>query len=298
MSFQSFHGAWPALITPATAEGEVNVPVLRDLTAHLLNKGIGGLYVCGTTGEGMFMSVAERQLVAETVIDEVNGRTPVIVHVGSIATRDAVILARHARDVGADGVASILPLFGAGLASTYLHYETIAAAVPELPFYPYLFGGQTDAVSLLRELRRRIPTLAGAKYTGPNMYELQALVAMQDANWTIFSGMDEQCAFAAMFGATANIGSTLNVMPGVYREIRAACERGDLARARDVQAQANRVIRVWFEFGFPGAFRETLRWLGFDCGEPRLPNLPLPPEQREALHAALEAAEFWELTKM
>ena len=298
MSFKQFHGAWPALITPATPEGDVNVPVLRDLTAHLLDKGIGGLYVCGTTGEGVFMSVAERQLVAETVIDEVHGRVPVIVHVGSIATRDAVILARHARDVGADGVASILPLFGAGLASTYLHYETIAAAVPELPFYPYLFGGQTDVVSLLRELRQRIPNLAGAKYTGPNLYELQALVAMQDAGWTIFSGMDEQCAFAAMFGATANIGSTLNVMPGVYREIRTACARGDLAQARDVQAQANRVIRVWFEFGFNGAFRETLRWLGFDCGEPRLPHLPLPPEQRETLHAAMEAAGFEKMTRM
>jgi len=298
MTFRQFHGAWPALITPATPERDVNVPVLRDLTAHLLDKGIGGLYVCGTTGEGVFMSVAERQLVAETVIDEVNGRVPTIVHVGSIGTRDAVILARHARDIGADGVASILPLYGAGLASTYLHYETIARTVPELPFYPYLFGGQTDAVSLLRELRQRIPNLAGAKYTGPNMHELQALVAMQDAGWTIFSGMDEQCAFAAMFGAKANIGSTLNVMPGVYREIRAACARGDLARARDVQAQANHVIRVWFEFGFNGAFRETLRRLGFDCGEPRLPHPPLPPERREALHAALEAAGFEEMTRM
>jgi len=296
MSFKSFHGAWPALITPATPEGDVNVPVLRDLTAHLLERGIGGLYVCGGTGEGVFMSVEERQLVTATVIEEVRGRVPVIVHVGSVATRDAVILARHARDLGADGVASILPPFGAGLASTYLHYETIARTVPELPFYPYLFGGQTDAVSLMRELRGRVSNLGGAKYTGPNMYDVHALIEMGDAGWTIFSGMDEQCVFATMFGAPGNIGSTLNVMPGVYREIHAACARGDLAKARDLQLQANRVTRVLHTFGFSGALREAMRMLGFDCGEPRLPNLPLAPAQRTALHAALDEAGFREAT--
>ena len=291
----SFEGAWPALITPATAEGDVNVPVLRGLSEHLIGKEIGGLYLCGSTGEGLLMSVPERTRVVDEVLDQVQGRIPVIVHVGAVATRDAVALARHAAQAGAAGVSSVLPVLSQGAESVTLHYSSIAAAVPDLPFYPYLFGGQTDAVSLMRELLARIPNLAGSKYTGPNMYEMQHLVELGAARpdgWTIFSGMDEQCAPAAMYGAPANIGSTLNVMPGLYREIRVSYLSGDLARARDLQLTGNRVTRALISFGFPGALREAARTLGFECGDPRLPMPPLPAAKRQVLHEQLDALDF------
>jgi N-acetylneuraminate lyase len=246
------------------------------------------------------------------VTAQVAGQTPIIVHVGAVATRDAVTLARHAAELGADGIASILPPFGQSLAETLVHYETIAAAAPDLGFYPYLFGGETDAIALMQMLLERVSNVAGAKYTGPDMYELQALVTAgahhrsaaahhQSADthhrsagegWTIFSGMDQQCIFAAMFGATANIGSTLNLMPGVYREIRTRYEVSDLIGARDLQLRVNRVTRVLQQFGFFGALFEALRYLGLNCGAPRLPHLPLPQDRRGALHQALVAADL------
>lgn len=295
---RSFGGTWPALITPSTPEGDVNVTVLRELTEYLLAKEVDGFYLCGSTGEGLFQSVEERKLVVEEVVDQVEGRAPIIVHVGCVATRDAVELADHAHQVGAAGVSSVLPPITESLQSTYLHYRSIAAAVPELSFFPYLYGGQTDAVTLMQELLQRIPNLAGAKYTGPNMYELKHLVDLGEGDWTIFSGMDEQCLFAAIFGASANIGSTLNFMPGVYREIRKSYERDDLARAQELQIQANRVISVLHSFGFPGALREMMRLVGFDCGQPRLPNPPLPEEKKEQLREALAAVDYEELTAM
>ncbi len=295
--FEQFQGAWPALLTPATPEGGVEVGALKELTAYLLEKGVDGFYLCGSTGEGVFLSVLERQRVVEAVSEVINGRVPIIVHVGAIATRDAVCLAEHARDVGAEGVASILPPFRRGLAETYVHYEAIATAVPELPFYPYLFGGETDALSLMKELLVRIPNVAGAKYTGPNMYELQALVNLRDAGWTIFSGMDQQCLFAAMFGSPANIGSTLNLMPGAYRALRAAYEGGDVIGARDLQVRVNRVTRILQEYGIFGAIFEALRYLGLDCGQPRLPHTPFSPERRPEFHAALEAVGFADLAE-
>ncbi|MCU0519930.1 MAG: dihydrodipicolinate synthase family protein [Anaerolineae bacterium] len=299
------HGAWPALLTPATSDGGVDDAMLRQLTAYLLEKDIDGLYICGSTGEGVSLSVAERCLVAEVVMDEVAGRVPVIVHVGALATRHAVKLARHARDLAVAGVASILPPFGRGIAATYLHYETIAAAAPDVPFYPYLFGGQVDAVMLLLELLKRIPNLGGAKYTGSDMYELQALVELTDAGrerrnaaWAIFSGMDEQCVFAAMFGSPANIGSTLNLMPGVYKQLRASYEAGDVLHARDLQVRANRVTRVLHRFGIFGALFEGLRYLGLDCGEPRLPNASMAAEQRAEFRSALDAVGFLDLAAL
>ncbi len=93
----SYRGAWPALLTPSTPDGGVDVHMLEQLTAYLLDKGADGLYVCGSTGEGVSLSVPERCRVAETVAARVAGHLPLIIHVGAVATRDAVALARHAR---------------------------------------------------------------------------------------------------------------------------------------------------------------------------------------------------------
>ena len=159
----SFTGTWPALLTPAAEDGTVDFTVLRELTEHLLSKHVDGLYVCGSTGEGIYLATAERQQVLETVIDQVGGRVPLIAHVGCVATREAAQLAHHARAAGAAGISSVLPLTNGNLDNTYLHYETIASAAPDLPFLPYLFGGQTNAVALMQGLLERIPSVGGAE---------------------------------------------------------------------------------------------------------------------------------------
>ena len=293
-----FHGAWPALITPTAPDGGVNTWALRDLTEYLIGKDVDGFYLCGSTGEGVLQSLEERKQVVEEVLDQVKGRVPIIVHVGCVATRDAVTLANHAQQVDVAGISSILPPLARSTERIYLHYQAIAGAAPELPFFPYLFGGTVDALTLMRELFGHIPNLAGSKYTGPNMYELSHLVELSQDRWTIFSGMDEQCILGAMFGAQGNIGSTLNLMPGVYREIRKSYRDGDLTGARDLQIRANRVTRVLISYGFTGALREAMGLLGFDCGQPRLPNPALPVEKRQPLRDELIDAGFAALTAM
>ena len=294
---RSFNGVWPALVTPFTAEDTVNVPVLRELVEYLIDKRVDGFYVCGTTGEGIYMSVEERKLIAEIVLKQLRGRVPAIVHVGCVSVRDAVALAQHAQRVGAAGVSSILPPFYSNPQSLHNYFATIAAAVPNLPLLTYIFGGPMDAVALMREWMK-IPNVVGTKYTGPNMYEFRHIVELRSDGWTVFSGMDEQCLFAAMFGASGNIGSTLNFMPGVYREIHACCKNGDLTRGRELQIRANKVTSVLLSFGFPGALKEVMGMLGFDCGKPRLPNLPLPEEKRDSLHTQLESVDFSKLAEM
>jgi N-acetylneuraminate lyase len=294
----TFHGTWPALITPTNVDGGVNFTVLRELVQHLLARQVDGFYVCGATGEGIFMTVEERKQVIETVHEVVAGRVPLIVHVGCMATRDAMALASHAAQVGVNGVSSLLPLLPNTAESARLHYTSIASAAQGLSFFPYLYGGQVDAVTLMRDLAQRIPNLGGAKYTGSNLFELRQLLDLAGERWAIFSGMDEQCAFAAMFGAPGHIGSTLNLMPGVYRQIRQRLAEGNLAAARDLQLRANQVTAVLFSFGFFGALREAMRMLGFECGQPRLPNLPLPEARCEEFHQALAAAGFAELTAL
>jgi N-acetylneuraminate lyase len=298
-----FQSAWPALLTPFTVEDRVNLPVLRDLVEYLIDKQIGGFYVCGSTGEGIYMSVEERKATTAAVIEQTNGRVPVIVHVGTMVTRDAVELAHHAQAVGADGVASIIPPQFGSVASIVDYYRALGEAAPDLPLLSYIFGGPADAVALMRALMQ-LPTVAGSKYTGPNMHEFRLLVELGKGatgkfGWTIFSGMDEECYFAATFGANGNIGSTLNYIPGAYREIHAAAARGDQARGVDLQLRANAITQILFEYGFMGAMKhEVMQRLGFACGQPRLPSRPFDPARKAAFHAALDAAGFDELAAL
>jgi N-acetylneuraminate lyase len=297
MKMQQFSGAWPALVTPFTQADEVNVPVVRRLVDYLVGKGIGGLYVCGSTGEGIYMTSAERKLVLETTIEQVNGRVPVIAHVGAVALPDATALARHAQAAGADGIASIIPPLYQSRQSVIDYFTALGAAAPETPLFTYIFGGPADAVALMQAMAS-IPTLAGSKYTGPNMFEFRRIVALGQGQWTVFSGMDEQCLFGAMFGASGNIGSTLNYIPGPYREIHAAVARGDQAVGIDLQLRANRITELMMQVGFMGALKAVMAHLDFDCGATRLPNASLPAEEWPALFAQLDAAGFRELTEM
>ena len=293
----TFAGFWPALITPYTPDDHINVTVLAELVDYHLGKGVSGFYVCGSTGEGAFQTVEERILVTETVMTQVADRVPIIVHVGAAVVNDAVRLAQHAQRIGAAGISSILPPVVYNLQGVVPFFERIAAAAPELPFLPYLYGFSRDAMALMRDLAH-IPNLAGTKYTGPNMYEMSQIVRFRPEGWTVFSGMDEQAALGLMYGAAGVIGSTLNFMPGVYREIYASVRSGDHARALDLQRRGNRITELMLNNGFVGAFREGMRLLGFDCGQPRLPNLPLPDEKRAALYAGFQELGFADLAAL
>ena len=143
-----------------------------------------------------------------------------------------------------------------------------------------------------------IPTLAGSKYTGPNMFEFRRIVDLGQGQWTVFSGMDEQCLFAAMFGASGNIGSTLNYMAGAYREIHEAVANGDHVRGTDLQLRANIITAQLIDVGFLGGLKAVMTHLGFDCGATRLPNAMLPQDAWQPLFTKITHSGFTELAEM
>jgi N-acetylneuraminate lyase len=291
-----FKGIYPALVTPLTADNCINVEVLQQLVEYLLEKQVDGFYIGGTTGQGLFLSVDERKQLTEVVLKQVNGRVPVIVHVGAVAVVDAIVLARHACDQGASGISSLLLPQYPNLADLVAYVEALCSSVP-LPFLAYIYGRKLNAVQLMQRLMQ-FETVIGSKYTGPNMEELKQVIALgQNGDWTVFSGMDEQSNFAAMMGSAGHIGSTLNLMPGVYRAIQDCTHKGDLAEAHRLQMRANAVTLLLLETDFASALNVALEKLGFACGQPRLPAKPFTPEQRRELNQALDASEFAELAR-
>ena len=292
-----FTGVWPALLTPLTERDHIDVTAARRLVDHLVRCGIGGLYVCGGTGEGVLLPVTERKRMAETVIEQVNGRVPVMVHVGATATADAVDLARHAELMNADAVAAVPPFYyNVGYRAVREHYELIAGA-SSLPLYLYYIPGATGVRLSAEQMWElcQIPNVQGFKYTAFDMDLLEQILSLGQGTLNVFSGPDQLFAPMLTVGVDGAIGTTYNLLPRQFCRIYEAFCGGDVAEARRLQSQANRVIDAFIRHGGLPAVKEMMRMLGHDCGYCRRPFRRLGEAEVAALRADLERIGFWEI---
>lgn len=161
-------GAIAAAVTPLTAGGSaLDEAAFGPLVRFLADGGIDGLLACGTTGEGILLSTAERKTAAEAFLDGRSDGFQIAVHAGAQTTADTVALAAHAREIGADAVAVIAPpYFPLGEDEIVAHLRAAAEACEPLPFYPYEFAGRSGyaiPVRAIERLRELAPNLAGMK---------------------------------------------------------------------------------------------------------------------------------------
>lgn len=296
----AFTGIWPALVTPLTAEGEIDGAAAESLIEDTIACGIGGLYVCGGTGEGVLLSPEKRQRMAEVAIGAVAGRVPVMVHVGAIDTAGARELAQHATAAGADAVSAVPPFYyGYSFDAIREHYRAITAAA-SVPLYLYYIPGATGAAVTPEQLLEicALDGVAGFKYTSHDLFYLSQVMAMRDPQQVnILSGPDELFLPCLSLGVDGCIGTTYNFQPRLYIDIMGACLAGDLTTARRLQFGANAVIRVLIQYGVIPATKALLGLLGHDvgCGVPPMP--PIVGERAAALKDDLVAAGFWGLLR-
>jgi N-acetylneuraminate lyase len=290
-------GVFPALITPLTEDDHINVPVARHLVDDLIRAGIGGLYVCGGTGEGVLLPLTERRKMAEAVVDQVRGRVPVIVHVGATATADAMALAAHAQGIGADAVAAVPPFYyNVGFQGIVEHYQCIAGA-SSLPLYLYYIPGATGVNLTAEQMWQlcQVPNVRGFKYTAYDMYLLEQILSLSQGTLNVFSGPDQLFAPMLTVGVDGAIGTTYNLLPRHFVKLYAAFGAGDIATTRRLQSQANRVIDIFVAHGGLPAVKEMMRMLGYECGYCRRPFRRLTEAEVAALQADLDAIDFWAL---
>jgi len=284
-------GINPALFTPLTDDGEdISPERLRRLLAFLLKQPITGLFVGGSTGEGVLLSPEERERLVEITLAEVAGQVPVMVHVGAAATRDSVRLAKHAARCGAAAVSSIPPFpFALTTASVIGHWQEIGAAT-DLPMYIYYFpalGTFTLDQALIDGLKT-IPNLAGLKFTSSDFFVMRNLIDGSDGRLRVLSGPDELCLPAQVMGAKGAIGSTYNWMAPLFCRLWDAWQAGDLATAEACQARANGFIRLIFDYEKLAAQKAIMEYLKVGCGPTRRPIRALTPDERASLFAALD----------
>lgn len=267
---------WPAMLTPLDDAGEPNLALIEPLVERFVEQELGGLFILGSTGQGVLLSLDARRLVAKRVVQAAAGRIAVMVHVGAVATADAVALARHAAQIGADAVSSVPPIYyPTSFDVTLAHYQQIGAAT-DLPFFPYHASFLQRAVPPAPEYAERLLTIAhiaGMKFTDHDLYAMSLVHQYAGGRLAILSGADELLCQAALSGAVGAIGTFYNQWGSACQRARLAFDDGRVDPARRFMAAFARAIDEILRAGSMWSFHRASMQMryGLDIGPPRQP---------------------------
>lgn len=288
-----------ATYTPFDHAGRLMLSAVARQAAHLAAAGVDGVFIGGTTGESLSLTVAERMALADAWLAPAREHgLKLIVHVGSSTLADAAALAAHADKLGVDAISAMAPSFfkPASVADLAACLAEVAAAAPATPFYYYDISQLTGVTHRSSELLERhadaIPTLVGVKYSSPDIVEFERCVAACGGRFRIYWGCDEALTAGLALGATGGIGSTYNFAAALARGVIAATAAGDPARARECQLRIVRLVDVLARHGYLRASKAVMAMLGVDAGTVRLPLRPLAAGDQAAIRGDLEAAGF------
>ena len=287
-----FQGSLPALVTPLTGEGKIDWPALERLVEWQIEQGSNGLVPVGTTGESPTLSHDEHRAVVEAVVRHAAGRVPVIAGAGSNNTHEAIDLARHACQVGADGLLVVTPYYNkptqAGLIA---HFAAVHDATDK-PIIIYNIPGRS-VVDMTPETMgelAKLPRILGVKDATGKLERVSCQRITCGADFLQLSGEDATAHGFNAQGGRGCISVTANVAPALCARMQAACLAGDYAEALRLQDLLMPLhIAIFIEPGLVGA-KYALSRLGM-CGETvRLPLTPLTAPVRARIDAAMAHA--------
>lgn len=292
-SLERFRGLFAAPHTPFGVDGRFRGATVASQYELLSEAGAAGVFLCGTAGEGLSLTLAERRAVLESWVGVTEGGIGIIAHVGHDSIRDAVELARHAAGSGANAIAAMAPTYyrPATLEQLVEFLAPIAAAAPELPFLYYDapdFNGVRFATDrLLHWGRLRIPNLCGVKFTSGDLATLARCARLGD-DWAVMLGYEHLLLPALALGIRGAIGVTFSFATPLYREIIRAFEAGEMEVAQEASERAGELALALQEFGVVRATKAIMGLVGVDCGRPRLPLGPVEGAELRALVERLQ----------
>ena len=278
-----YQGIIPAFYACYDKDGQVSAPAVRALAKYLLDKGVKGLYVGGSSGECIYQSVAERKLTLENVMAEVGGKLTIIAHVACNNTADSRELAAHAESLGVDAVAAIPPIyFHLPPSAIAKYWNDISDAAPNTDFIIYnipQLAGVALTVPLLQEMLKN-PRVVGVKNSSMPVQDIQM---WRDEGAVVFNGPDEQLLSGLAAGAAGGIGGTYAAMPELYMEIVKCFQAGQLEKGREIQNECCRIIYKMCsaQGNMYAVIKEIIRLQGGpDVGGVRAPLLNLMESDR------------------
>ena len=286
-------GILPALVTPFTDDGKaIDEERLRTLVSHCLELGVHGVVPCGTTGEFVNMTTEEKRRVIKIVIDEVNGRVPVIAATGASGTDKTVEMTRYAKDAGATAALIVTPFYlKPADRGIYEHYYTIANEV-DIPIILYNIPQCTglDLPWQMVEDLAQIPNIVGVKDSSGQLKFILAVLEKVRDKINVLCGHDEVVVAGLAAGCSGAILASANVIPDVWIQIYNHVKKGELQQARELQCKVQKIARIIVSSGAVGT-KEALNMMKIEVGPVRKPlsvGGELTYEAREEMRLDLE----------
>lgn len=289
-------GILPAMITPRTKDGDINIPALRKLIDFLIDGGVHGVFSLATTGEFYSISECEYQEILEVTVDQTAGRVPVYAGAISIGTRESIKKAEIAQKVGGIAAISVLTPYFISITQKelYNHFAAIANST-DLRVILYDNAPKTQITIKPETVAKlsTIPNIVGIKDSTGDLTNLANIIAKtRGQEFGVVMGKDSLIAGALLYGATGAVAATANVAPklvsGIYNKFMA----GDLEGAMADQYKLL-PLRDAFNLGsFPTVIKEALALIGIDCGPCALPTGPMTIEERAILIKILKGMEL------
>ena len=267
----NFNGVIPAMITSFNKDESINKEGIRKTINYLISEKVNGLYITGSTGETFLMSQEEKKQAIEIIVEEVNGRVPVIAHIGSIGTKITTELGQYAEKVGVDALSALPPFYYGFSNDEIFNYYTDISNTTNLPITIYnISHAHLMDLDMLKRLAA-IKNVKGVKYTAPTHFNFNKIKKEVGENFKIYSGMDEMSLSGLISGADGIIGSFYNLMPEMFVEIYAKVKEGNINAAKKIQEKINIIILYALgQSGYP-FIKMGLNWLGIDSGYVRKP---------------------------
>ncbi len=290
-----FKGSYVALVTPMR-NSRLDEAALRSLVEYHIDHRSDGLVPCGSTGESATLSHDEHRRVVEIVVKAARGRLPVLAGAGSNSTAETLGLVKHAAKVGAQGALLVVPYYNKPTPrGLYEHYKTVAQAT-KLPLILYNIPGRTGInmpVQTVIQLAHDCPTIVGIKEASGTMdYTSELFAALDRRRFTVFSGDDSLTVPLMALGAQGVISVVANILPEAMADLCRSAIAGRFDHARELHLQMYPVMRALFYETNPIPVKTAMAELKLCGPELRLPLVPMSPEPKKKLLAALKACSL------
>ncbi|MCI8465488.1 MAG: dihydrodipicolinate synthase family protein [Lachnospiraceae bacterium] len=298
---RKLYGCVVPIVTPLDEAQRVDTESLEHLTDFLIEKEIPCLYPNGTTGEMLMFSVADRKLVAETVVKRSAGKARVYVQTGAMSLEDTVELSRHAAEIGADGIGVVTPsYFKMEDDAIVAFYQKVAKSVPA-DFPIYLYGIPQCSVndinvSVAERVADTCPNVIGIKYSYPNMSRMLEMMGIRENRFSVLCGPDELYHVLMCGGGDGTVSGNAQVIPEHYVAIGKAIAAGDMEKARLIQRRTTMLNNILCARNNISCYKVVLKHMGIiSCTAMKEPLMGVDETYAKKLIDTLEKNQFREV---
>ncbi|MDD6288837.1 MAG: 4-hydroxy-tetrahydrodipicolinate synthase [Eggerthellales bacterium] len=272
----------PAMVTPFTESGDLDLKRARELANRLIEGGADSLLINATTGEAPTIFYPQKIELFKAVVDEVAGRVPVIAYAGDNCTADSVDFAQQVEALGVDGLMLVVPYYNKPpQEGMYQHFKAIAEAV-DLPVLLYNIPGRC-AINMTAETTLRlahdVPNIVGIKEASGIMEQVKAIIDGAPEDFVVYSGDDSATLEIMKMGGVGVVSTIGNVAPARMKEIVELAAAGKMEEAEAANERLLPLMEGLFATTNPILVKEALKLEGFPVGGVRLPLIDATPEQ-------------------